>query len=364
MSSTGIYIHLPFCSVRCSYCAFAVTTDQRQQEAYVNALVNEIAQRLPSDRLISTLYFGGGTPSRLEPALLERITGLLVARLVSGAEVTLEANPEDVSANALDAWQRLGINRLSLGIQSFHDAELQPLGRMHGGAGARRAIALARERAFRLSLDLMLGLPGQTASSYRESLREAAGSGCGHISLYMLDLERGTALDQQVTHGRATLPEDDLVATLYIETVQQLAAHGFRQYEISNFARRGEESRHNLAYWNRTPYLGFGLGAHSYAGRRRFANTRDLTTYLEQNGIAEDFCEELGTEELRREEIFLSLRQAGGLDYRRLEELNGQEAKTWIERGTGEGWLRNESGRVAFTPAGFLLSNEYLSELF
>src|SRR6185436_1877643 len=249
----------------------------------------------------------------------------------------------------------LGVNRLSVGVQSFHDAELRPLGRVHGRERALEAIRDGVASGIRTSLDLILGLPGQTAASFRETLDIAIGSGAGHVSLYMLDLEEGTALARQVEGGRMTLPDEDLVASLYVEAIERLGAAGLKQYEISNF---GDPCLHNLRYWRRQTYLGFGLAAHSFAGERRFANTRDIGRYIA--GSREmDVDESLGPAEQRRETIFLRLRQSAGINYDDIVSMCGEEGIEWIARGLQDGWLRRDGARVAFTPAGFLLSNDY-----
>jgi oxygen-independent coproporphyrinogen-3 oxidase len=364
--AAGIYVHLPFCRVHCTYCPFAVSTDHALEGSYFDALLAEIDARAAGRETVDSLYIGGGTPSRssLEnlTRLLERLRGRFA--IAGEAELTLEANPEDITAQAIAAWRSLGVNRLSIGVQSFHDAELLPLGRVHGAAKAREAVALAVSTGMRTSLDLILGLPGQTAESFGATLDEAIAGGTGHVSLYMLDLEEGTAMHAHVAIGRTVLPEDDLVAALYLQAVETLTAAGLTQYEISNFARPGDESRHNLRYWRREQYYGFGLGAHSFVGEERFANTREMQRYLASPASASDFHEHLGGGEARREAIFLNLRQARGIHYDELVTLCGQEGLEWMDRGLREGWLRRVESRVAFTPAGFLLSNEYMSQLF
>ncbi|HKO59392.1 MAG TPA: radical SAM family heme chaperone HemW, partial [Thermoanaerobaculia bacterium] len=324
------------------------------------------AARGEGSSVVDTLYLGGGTPSRLALSNLRRVFDRVRSRftIADDAEVTIEANPEDIDDQALDAWRDLGVNRVSIGVQSFHDAELLPLGRVHGAQRAREAVALAVSKGTRVSLDLILGLPKQTVASFRASLREAIGLGVGHISLYMLDLEEGTPLAVQVERGRTALPEEDDVAELYLEAVRTMTNAGLYQYEISNFARPGEESRHNLRYWRREPYHGLGLGAHSFIDEQRFANTRDIRRYIADPVHARDFEEQLGETEQRRETLFLRLRQAAGIDYADLVRLAGQEGIAWIERGLHDGWLRREGERVAFTPSGFLLSNEHISSLF
>ncbi|HEX6087398.1 MAG TPA: radical SAM family heme chaperone HemW [Thermoanaerobaculia bacterium] len=372
--SLGVYLHLPFCSTHCTYCPFAISTDLALQDAYTEAMVREVEDRqsclstagqagLP---VLHTVYFGGGTPSRTAIANLARIFDALRASFAiePNAEVTLEANPEDVSEESVRAWREMGVNRISVGVQSFHDAELAAIGRVHDRARAIAAVQTIVASGARANLDLILGLPRQTASSYRESLDTAVALGAGHLSLYMLDLEERTPLQVQAARGRVVLPEEDMVADLYVETIERLARAGLHQYEISNFARPGEESRHNLRYWRRAEYLGFGMGAHSFVGAQRFANTRDIRRYIELAPHARDFEETLGDAETQHELIFLQLRQTSGMCYEDLVALRGKEGIEWIERGLQDGWLVRRDDRVAFTPSGFLQSNEFISQLF
>jgi oxygen-independent coproporphyrinogen-3 oxidase len=366
----GLYVHLPFCATHCAYCPFVISTNMTLEDRYFDALLTEISSGHPSTTLgmtvVDTLYLGGGTPSRSSLANLSRF--MLAIRdhftIEDNAEVTLEANPEDVTADALDTWQRLGVNRVSIGVQSFRDEELQAIGRLHDAARARAAVTLAIQHGFRTNLDLILGLPQQTVESFRESLDAAIEVGTGHLSLYMLDLDEKTPLAASVARGRTRLPDEDDVADLYIEAIERLGSAGLAQYEISNFAREGDESRHNLRYWRRDEYLGLGVGAHSFASGRRFANTRDIHRYIADPAHGEDFAETLTAAETRHELLFLKLRQTAGINYDELAALGGQEAKEWTERGLREGWLRRAGSCVAFTPAGFLLSNDYISQLF
>jgi oxygen-independent coproporphyrinogen-3 oxidase len=397
----GVYVHLPFCRVHCSYCPFAISTDIELQDRYVEALVREIeneplirasrtfsplrgakgndetppylplaprsGERVAEGRVrgVDTLYFGGGTPSRTSVENLQRIVKAL--NITPGAEFSMEANPEDVTEEALDAWRELGVNRLSIGVQSFNDAELRAIGRIHDAAGAVKAVETA-SRSMRTNLDLILGLPYQTRESFAQTLDHAIALNPGHLSLYMLDLDETTPLQVQVARGRVTVPEDDMVADQYRYAIKRLEEAGLHQYEISNFARDGEECHHNLRYWTRAEYLGFGLAAHSFIGERRFANTRNIRDYIAGPEQACSFSEDLGDDERRRETLFLSLRQKRGINYDQLVALCGQEAIEWVDRGLRDGWLerqrRDGEARVAFTPAGFLLSNDYISQLF
>lgn len=334
------------------------------QDQYTDALVTEIEARSNGER-VDSIFFGGGTPSRTSRENFARVVKTIRERfdIDDAAEFSIEANPEDVDASAVAFWRSLGVNRISIGVQSFHDDELRPLGRVHGRAQALEAVRIAAASGVRTSLDLILGLPRQTAASFEETLETAITTGAGHVSLYMLDLEEGTALARQVDDERVTLPDEDLVANLYLMAIERFANVGLAQYEISNFARPGEECRHNLRYWRREQYLGFGIGAHSFIGDRRFANTRDIHRYIAGQREPE-FAEVLGEGEVRRETIFLRLRQAEGIDYADVVRLCGEEGIAWMDRGLSDGWLRRAGNRVAFTPSGFLLSNEYMSQLF
>lgn len=367
MSSSLLYLHLPFCKVRCSYCPFAVETDDRWQDRYVEALIGELRSRC-AEELFSTAYLGGGTPSRLRPDLLAALfEQLALLRFETGAEVTIEANPEDVTEEAVDRWRSHGVNRLSIGVQSMHDAELAPLGRQHGRAGALEALRLANASGLRMSADLMIGLPGQTEESFAESLHTIVGEGVSHLSMYILDLEEGTSLQRQIASGRTELPEDDFVAGMYRDAVKTAGQAGLAQYEVSNFAIRGQESRHNLGYWNGTPYIGLGMSAHSYDGKARTGNSRLLLEYverLERGETAVTFHEKLSPGELREERLLLQLRQTAGIEYSEFIVLCGEEGLEWIGRGKREGWLEASGERVRFTVDGFLLSNDFISQLF
>jgi oxygen-independent coproporphyrinogen-3 oxidase len=361
----GLYVHLPFCTTHCTYCPFAISTDLALQDSYVDAMLREIAAAAPGE--LESVYFGGGTPSRTSIANLSRVFAAIRERFsfASDVEISMEANPEDVSGDSVAAWRTLGVNRLSIGVQSFRDDELAAIGRVHDRQRAIDAVRAAVAAGMRTNLDLMLGLPGQERSSFRETLDTAIDLGAAHLSLYMLDLEEKTPLQVQVARGRVSLPDDDLVADAYLEAVEHLHARGLAQYEISNFARVGEECRHNLRYWTRGEYVGVGLAAHSFIDGRRFANTRDMHRYIECAPTAVDFTEELGKNEVRRETIFLQLRRTTGMCYEDLVRLTGQEGIEWTERGLQHGWLRRVSQeRVAFTPAGFLQSNDFISQLF
>lgn len=365
----GIYVHLPFCRVRCSYCAFAVSTDLRLEDAYGDALLREIEARSVPGTPADTIFWGGGTPSRSSLGWLARVDRAVRARfaVAEGAEATLEANPEDVTSDSIAAWKGLGINRLSIGVQSLHDEELRPLGRIHGSARALEALEIAAASGLRASADLILGLPGQTVRSLVESVEGVLATGVGHLSMYMLDLEAGSALESRVGRGLVALPEEEDVAAMYLAAVDLAAAAGLEHYEISNFARPGERSAHNLRYWERRPYAGFGAGAHSFAGRTRRGNLKNVRAYIEALRAGRDpveMTEDLAPRDEARERIFLALRRTEGIEYPDLIRTTEADGRAWCERGLEQGWLERLGDRVRFTPRGFLVSSALVAELF
>ncbi|HEU5163184.1 MAG TPA: radical SAM family heme chaperone HemW [Thermoanaerobaculia bacterium] len=366
---TGIYVHLPFCRVKCSYCAFAVSTDLRLEDAYGEALLREIERRAPRGAPADTLFWGGGTPSRSAFAWLARFDGAIRDRfaLAPDAEVTLEANPEDVDARSIAAWSALGVNRLSIGVQSLHEDELRPLGRIHGRARALEALDAAVASGLRTSADLILGLPGQTVASCLETVDGVLRAGVGHLSMYMLDLEPGSALESRVARGVVELPDDEDVAAMYLAAIERAAAAGLEQYEISNFAREGERSTHNLRYWERRSYAGFGAGAHSFEGATRKGNTKDVRGYIDAIGRGEEpvvMIEDLDARAVAHERIFLALRRTEGIGYPDLIEWADGDGRGWCERGMEQGWLEMIGERIRFTPRGFLVSSELVAQLF
>lgn len=368
VSPLGIYVHFPFCRARCTYCPFAISTDSTLEAAYVEQLLREIDSRSDGAE-VETVFFGGGTPSRTDASGLARVACAIRRNYRwNVSEFSIEANPEDVRDEVVDSWRELGIDRISIGVQSLNDVELRAIGRIHGGVAAVEALRVAAASGARVSADLIIGLPHQTPSSFLASLARVLDSGIGHISVYMLDLEEGTALESQVAKGRTLLPPSEHVADLYERTIEMVSAAGLEQYEVSNFARRGEECAHNLGYWTRRRYEGFGAGAHSFDGNvRRRGNERDVARYIERmamEGSCEDLVDLLGPDEIRRESIFLSLRRAEGIEYSRLREWCGEEAVVWKENGIRDGLVVEKGGRVSLTAAGFLVSSDLLSQLF
>jgi len=369
----GLYVHLPYCASRCGYCAFVVTTDASSRERYLDALVTEAellegegATGMPFD----SIYLGGGTPSFLPGSdvarLLETLRGRF--RVAPDAEVTLEANPEDVRNGAIAAWRSAGVNRVSLGVQSLADRELAAVGRRHDAAGARAALDRLTGAGLSVSGDLILGLPEQTSSSFRASLADLVDGGVGHLSVYLLETEKSKTIEEDRRLRPERYLSDDAQAELWLEMGETLGARGFAHYEISNWALPGREARHNLKYWKRAPTLGLGVSAHELWGGRRRANVSSLERYLSELGerrrpLAFDLP--VSAAEAAREEIYLGLRLAGGVEAGRIEAFVGatEDVRLWedFEGWVAEGILERRAGCVAFTERGFLVSNEVLS---
>jgi oxygen-independent coproporphyrinogen-3 oxidase len=380
----GLYVHIPFCAARCPYCDFTVSvTRKRPEREYAAALRAELRARAREDpwaaERVRSVYFGGGTPSLVDPAV---IAGVLdEARRVFGErfaprEITLEANPEGLDAARLSAWRRCGVDRLSLGAQSFHPGHLAFLGRAHRAADIREAMARARRAGFtNVSLDLIFGMPGQTPEALAEDLEEALALDPEHLSCYNLTLEPGTAHTRAFATGRFELPGEDAQARMFELIGARLAAGGLRRYEISNFARPGFESVHNRHYWLRESYLGLGTGAHSFLasprGGARWWNVRDHRRYIAlalEGKSCEEGTEALGPADARREWVFLRLRGAEGFSRREFGRLFGialERAFPGVIPPLEEaGLIKSGSDRLALTERGMLLSDEVFLAFF
>jgi len=327
----GLYLHVPFCSKICPYCDFAVTTGGRQRRAeFVASLIAEAALWSGEPFSFDTVYFGGGTPSALEPDDLARIVDALRSSFAISPEawIFLEANPEDVTPESLTAWRRLGVRTLSLGIQSFDAESLAFLGRRHGSEEARRSVLLAREAGFHtVSVDLIYGLPDQDVTAWRRDLEAAVALGPDHLSCYQLTVHEGTPFGRRAERGQlAELPEP-AQADLFLFTHTFLNDAGWPGYEVSNFARTPDHrSRHNQKYWDHTPYLGLGPSAHSFAGHRRWWNERGLEGW--QARVVRGDRPVAGSEELEAgqlvlEDLMLGFRTYAGVDLDRIRERHG-----------------------------------------
>ncbi len=317
----GLYVHVPFCAVRCRYCDFSSgRLSAAAVERYLATLEREATLRAPEAPApaFSSAFFGGGTPSALAPRHIRRLWAILAGHfgLAPGAEITLEANPESVGPALLDAWAAAGVNRLSMGVQSFHSDELEGLGRIHGPERPAAALTLARAHGFRrLSLDLMFGFPGHTLERWRGSFERALELDPGHLSAYCFIPEPGTPLGDAVLSGRVACPEAEEQADMYALLGARLAAAGYGGYETSNFCRPGEEARHNLVYWLRRPYLGLGPSAHGLLGGVRYGNHYSLARWadaLERDRRPESEREPESEPSAASESVMLALRLATG----------------------------------------------------
>ena len=380
----GIYIHIPFCKSRCKYCDFFSTTHLEKQAQYVQALLVEIQDRLsisnnqypitnnqypipnnqypiPNNQYpISTIYIGGGTPSTLQVEHLRAIVEA-IRREAKGErqEITLEANPGDITQEKARAWRAMGINRLSIGIQSFEDELLQLIGRRHNAEQARQAVAIAQAAGFdNISIDLMYALPSQTMQQWQNDVAQALQLNVQHISTYGLIYEEGTVLTTLLDHGVVEAVDEETEMQMYDYLVEQLTANGYIHYEVSNFSLPNCESKHNSSYWNDTPYIGLGAGAHSYNGQQRQWNISDLDTYIQQANAhqLQPQIEQLTDEQRHIERIMLGLRTRHGVA---ANEIPMHKAQGYINRGL----LSAQGNRIVATTQGYHILNTIIEDL-
>lgn len=371
----GLYLHVPFCVSHCTYCDFYTRPfeDPSRVRAFAEELGAEIGITADAlglrGRRVDTVYFGGGTPSLLDPGDVEGIlrSAASAFRIDPGAEVSLEANPESVTGEKLSAFRALGVNRLSLGVQSFRRGILETLGRAHSPEEALRAVTAARRAGFEnLSIDLMLALPGQDRGGLEEDLRTVVDLGPDHLSAYLLEMDKETALRARIEKGELKPPTEDQAAEMYDLAAEALERAGLRHYEISSFARPGFESRHNMKYWTDLPFLGCGPSGWSYLGNRRFRVTRDLEGYLEavRHGAAPDREEDQVSPEMRfAEAVFAGLRLLEGIDLEAIARRHGVSDPLGprlprILELEDAGLLRREGSRIRLTPRGLPVANE------
>ncbi len=365
-----LYVHIPFCMKKCLYCDFLSWKDSREnQERYIQALLKEIGAcqgRYPYR--VSSLFFGGGTPSVLEPGLMEGLMeGLTsVFSFEEHPEISIEANPGTVDREKLKAYVKMGLDRISFGLQSVHNRELKMLGRIHTYEEFLEGYELAREEGFEnINVDLMSGLPGQDLNTWRQSLRQVAELEPEHISAYSLILEEGTPFYQMDLE----LPEEEEERRMYEETAQLLGHRGYQQYEISNYALPGRQCSHNVGYWTRDNYLGLGLGAASLMGDWRWNNTDSMEIYLEKSGepsIIQVDKERLSVKEQMEETMFLGLRMTEGISRQvffntfgvSVEKVYGEKIRCLEELGL----LQTDPERIRLTRRGISLSNQVFVE--
>ena len=366
----GLYIHIPFCRTKCLYCDFCsvVSRDEQQREAYVGALLREIEARGTKDYSVDTVYFGGGTPSLLSAEQIGRILGEIKEsfNVSPDAEITLECNPMTVSDGDkyFKELRALGVNRLSLGVQTAIDGELKLIGRRHSFEEAKATFFEARGAGFEnISVDLMLGIPSQTFDSLRASANQVIKLAAEHISIYSLQLEEGTPLYRM--RERYSLADDDTAADMYELVVKMMKDAGYRHYEISNFARGGRESKHNCKYWRLDEYLGLGLAAHSDFGGKRLENTRDMERYL--GGEWLEAASEISNSEREFEFLMLGLRTADGISksefLARFDVDFDDKYGKKVEKFKKMGYFCEKGDALALTESGFEVSNAILTEI-
>jgi len=403
MKKLGVYVQVPFCQTKCTYCNFHTGVVAKERfSPYVAAVCREIREhgqflkdagvdwpwRLGRSSaaplqeksevrdevpVVDTVYFGGGTPSLLKPEHLQQILkAIQEAFAAEFAEVTLEADPETVEEEKAVAWVSAGINRVSFGVQSFSDKELASAGRMHRRENIYRAVPMLRAAGIRnISFDLIAGLPHQTKESWKRSLEELVAMGPEHVSIYLLEVDEGSRLGKELLRGGArysagAVPSEDEMAEFYEVAQEALRAAGYRHYEISNWAKPGFESKHNLKYWRRQPYLGFGAGAHSFSGTQRWANAHDAAEYvkaIESGRLPVEQLEEVTADRALEEELFLGLRQLDGIDVGKIEREYGVALARRFEPLASAGLVERDGNMVRLAEEKLSVSNEVFVEL-
>ena len=377
--SFGLYIHFPFCSKICPYCDFYVLRESAGKRAaflsYYEKELTLVSEKRPEvfNQQLETIYFGGGTPSLLET---EQLAGLL--KLIkmhfdvsANAEISLEANPNDLLGDKPKAFRQLGINRLSIGVQSLKDAELKTLGREHSAEEAWKAAQNVSQSGFEnFNIDLIFGLPGQTVNSWRKTLKEIAKWASVHVSTYSLTIEERTSFYKLQQAGRLLLPADEVCQEMYLTGVGFLENNGYKQYEISNFARPGYESRHNRNYWQRQNYLGLGPSAHSFFNNQRWANVRSLPAYrrkLDATELPLELEETINQGKALEEALLLGLRQKEGICLENLKKEFGydleKEKSVLLTKLASQNFTCKENRHLRLTPLGFYVSDRIISEL-
>ncbi len=371
----GIYVHIPFCKSRCIYCDFFSTTLLAMRKKYVDAVCTETRQQKDylNGETVETIYLGGGTPSQLSNGQIEAILSTIrqTFPLSCSPEITVELNPEDVTAEYVHGLKQLAVNRVSLGIQSFNDSILQFIHRRHDSAKAIEAVSVLQNMGFdNISIDLMFGFPLQTLDSWKTDINTALGLGVQHLSAYSLMYEEGTLLHSMLQNKEIQEIDDGLSLEMYRTLTRMLKDHGFVHYEISNFAQPGHESRHNSNYWNNTPYLGIGAGAHSFNGTSRQWNVSDIKQYIQgiNNGKAVCETELLTTDQKFNETVMTSLRTAKGLDMDYVSRQFGTAYVNHLEKAATPYYINKELERdgqtLRLTEQGIYVSNDIMSSLF
>lgn len=359
----GIYISWPFCAQKCTYCNFASGVFPRELEVlYLDALIKEISSH-QWEWAPETLYIGGGTPSAMNAEVISQLLAALPH--TAWREATIEAAPGALAADRVEAWRKGGINRVSLGVQSFVQAELARTGRKHNAQIVESDVRLLRAHGIgNINIDLIAGLPGQTRESWRESVSATINLDVPHVSVYMLEVDEDSRLGSEILlggkrYGAMDVPSDDQIATFYESAVELLDANGIQRYEISNLARRGFESVHNLKYWKREPYIGFGADAHSFDGRKRWQNIESAREYVARSQRGESVqCEEV-LANANEEKFFVGLRLSEGVQ---ADQRDWQRFGPAFERFLAAGVMERANGNLRLTARGVMVSNEIFQE--
>src|SRR5215813_9700936 len=378
----GIYIQVPFCQTKCTYCNFHTgVVSAEKYGLYAQAVEREIANHRAlraeagifsaaslEHTVVDTVYLGGGTPSLLDPAHIQGILDVIRESFhCDWTEVTLEADPETVAPEKAAAWAAAGITRVSFGVQSFSDTELKSTGRMHRREDIYRAAPILRAAGIHnLSFDLIIGLPHQTPTSWRQSLDELIALNPEHVSIYMLEVDEGSRLGRELIalgtkYSAPSVPSDEQMADSYDLARELLAAAGYEHYEISNWAKSGRASRHNLKYWRREPYLGFGAGAHSFDGNARWANVHDSAQYvaaIQSGKLPAEQIESVTRQQALEEEMFLGLRQLSGINLAQIESQYGVSLDGKLSSLESAGLIERDGAVVRLAPQKLCVSNE------
>lgn len=370
----GLYIHVPFCTKRCLYCDFFSNTEMKYKEPYVTALIREMELRKGylGKEPLETIYFGGGTPSQLQPHDFERIFDAITRLFDIGPspEITLEANPDDMTAEYVKQISTLPFNRISMGVQSFKEEDLRFLNRRHDRQQALRAVELCKENGLsNISIDLIYGLPGQTLQDWEANLDTAIRLDIPHISAYHLIYEEGTALYKLMKAGKISPVEEDTSVALFSTLIDRLTANGYLHYEISNFARPGMSSRHNSSYWTGSSYLGIGPSAHSYNGETRQWNVASLPAYLQaiEKGTSDVEIETLDINTRYNDFIITGLRTMWGVKFDDIQQQFGKEKLIYCQKQAApylkQGLLIEKDGTLTLSKEGIFVSDGIMSDL-
>ena len=365
----GIYVHIPFCKSRCIYCGFFSTTSLEKRRSYVDAVMRELRDRRDflGDSPVSTIYLGGGTPSLLPVEETERLISAIynIYNVREDAEVTLEGNPDDFSLTMLRGLKRIGVNRLSMGVQTFDNSRLGFLNRRHTAEQAIEAVCTAQQAGFdNISIDLMFGFPGQTRGEWQADVDKALSLQVQHISAYSLMYEEGTRLSRLLEKGEITELDEEVSVQMYETLITSLERAGYKHYELSNFALPGKESRHNSGYWHGVAYLGVGAGAHSYDGKNRYYHPDSLSAYFSDSSLV---MEELTEGERYGEYVFTGLRTSEGIRLDALERQFGATFKSYClhnaQKHIDAGNLVLQGNVLRLSRSGFFVSNDVMSDL-